>query len=621
MFYLGVGEGPGPCARGIAKALLPYAEARIDTHGAQGCLAVSAIPRAWGSARRHMRVCQEDGMVACAWARIDNGRDIARALGDVSGTLAQDAPLLIIRAYRKWGEEAPRHLEGDFAFAIHDPRNRSVFAARDPVGIRPLYWMQGETAGSGACATSIPALRHAARLSPDVDPSWVARFLASASMSCEATPFTGILKVPPGHSLRIADNGARISRYCNLADEALESDERDTDLLERYRELLDRATAARLAEHESHGIEISGGLDSSTVLAFALRSEERSECQLHGFGWARQELEGAAIIGVSQRLGLARNHLLCGQTEAIPRERIWSILGHPAEHGSAVHQSPIYRLAERLGVTGLLSGFGGDEGVTNYAPNFAREMMDRREYRALWQALGTNPLVRTRKFVRIMLGRDSRSNYSRRLLDSAHKRIAALPLASDIMARLEIGEQLKRDAQFDHPYPTVRAFSASMISRPFVSTRTESCSLIAANSSVEYAWPLLDRPLLSCFLKAPTTMYFQNGMGRALHRSAVAGIVPDDRRLAPTKFMGDQVEPTHRFRAQVDIDQPRDMPDWTRLEPMLQELVDRESLSNLTRQVAAASGKVFPARRMLLYKLAEINEWVANGQTMKDAAP
>ena len=304
MFYLGIGEGPDPCARAIAMALLPHAEARIEAHRGQGSVAVSAIPKAWGRARRGIRVCEKDGMVACAWARIDNGRDIARALGEVSGKLAQDVPLLIIEAYRKWGEETPRHLEGDFAFAILDPRNRTVFAARDAVGIRPLFWMQGETTGTGACATSIPALRHAARLLPDIDPDWVARFLAGASMSCEATPFPGILKVPPGHSLRIAGNGARVSRYCDLADEAVESEERESDLLERYRDLLDRATSARLAEHHSHGIEISGGLDSSTVLAFALRGQDGSDRQLHGFGWARHEQDWPSAVRRSGRPGI-----------------------------------------------------------------------------------------------------------------------------------------------------------------------------------------------------------------------------------------------------------------------------------------------------------------------------
>lgn len=619
MFFLGIGEGPDPCVRGIAAALLPHAEARVESHIGQGFVAVSATPSAWGSARREMRVCEEDGMVACAWARIDNGRDIARALGDASGTLAEDVPLLIIKAYRKWGEEAPRHLEGDFAFAIHDPRNRSIFAARDPVGIRPLYWIQGKTAGHGACATSIPALRHAGPIAPDIDPDWVARFLVRVSMSCEATPYPGIVKVPPGHSLRIAGSGARISRYCDLADMALESSEDETDLLERYRDLLDRATTARLAEHEVHGIEISGGLDSSTILAFALRDQDGSGRRLHGFGWARHELEGPAIVGVSQRLGLAHNHLLSANTEAIPQERVWSILGHPAEHGSATHHWPIYRLAERLGVTGLLSGFGGDEGVTNYAPNFAREMIDRQQYRKLWQALGTNPLVRTRKFARIMLQRDRRSTYSRRIRESARRRIAALPLAPDIIARLRLGAHIEAEAQYDWPYPTVRAFSASMLSRPFVSTRTESCSLIAANSSVEYAWPLLDPPLLSCFLKAPTTMYFKHGMGRALHRSAVAGIVPDDRRLAPTKYLGNLVEPMHESHAQADIRRAADVPDWTRLEPMLQELVDREKMQNLAEQVAAGSGQALGARRTL-HALAEANHWLANQQTMKDAS-
>lgn len=210
--------------------MLPYAEGRRETHAGQGFLAVSVTPDAWGGARREMHVCEEDGLVACVWARIDNGRDIARALGDASGTLADNTPRLIIEAYRKWGEDAPRHLEGDFAFVVHDPATRSIFAARDALGIRPLYWMEGQAGAPGACATSIPALRHAARFAHSIDPDWVARFIAGASMSCEATPFPGIFKVPPGHSLRLTENGARLSRYSDLSDEIQEPAESEAML-------------------------------------------------------------------------------------------------------------------------------------------------------------------------------------------------------------------------------------------------------------------------------------------------------------------------------------------------------------------------------------------------------
>lgn len=611
MFFLGLGEGYGARTGAIGTALLPHARSRPRTHVGRGFAALSVFPEAWGEARRGMRVCEEDGMVACAWARIDNRRDLARALGEGSQALADDPARLILRAYRKWGDAAPRHLEGDFAFAIHDPRDRSLFAARDPLGVRPLYWMAGDTAGTGACATSIPALRQAADLAPEIDPEWVPRFLAGISMSREATPFRSIAKVPPGHCLRIADKGARLSRYRDLAEEAVEAAEDESLVLERYRDLLDRATGARLAEHESHGVEISGGLDSSTILAFALRSPESTGGRVRGFGWVRHDLEGPAVLGISQRLGLAHNHIMCAELEPIPRERVWAILGHPAEHGSAVHHWPFYQLAEQLGVTGLLSGFGGDEGVTNYAPNFVREMIERRAYRPLWQALGTNPYQRTKRFARAMLRRDRRSTYSRRLVEAAQRRIAALPLRPDILARLEIGERIGNDAQFDWPFATVRAFSAHMLARPFVSTRTESCSLIAANNAVEYAWPLLDPPLLSCFLKAPTPMYFKAGMGRALHRSAVAGIVPDERRLAPSKYLGDLVAPQHPSAARSDRDRAGELPDWSSLDPMLQEVLDRKKMSGLAREWEAAKGhRAF--RRHTIRAITEANHWLAS---------
>lgn len=611
MFYLGLGEGRIADVGGIAEALLPFAEGRTQSHAAAGCLAVSVTPAAWGAARREMAVCEEDGLVACTWARIDNRRDLARALGDASGGLADDTPRLIIAAYRKWGDDTPRHLEGDFAFVIHDPRDRTIFAARDALGVRPLYWTQGKPGAPACCATSIPAVRRAGGLSQNVDPDWVARYLAGTSMSQKATAFEGIFKLAPGHSLRMSAQGTRISRYSDLAEAISEPAESDAALFERYRDLLGRAVGSRLAVHETHGIEISGGLDSSTVLALALRQREGGGAPLHGFGFVRHEQEGPAVIGVSQRLGLAHNHLLCAETDQIPPERVWAILGHPAEHGTAGHHWPIYRLARQLGVTGLLSGFGGDEGVTNYAPNFPREMIARGEFFTLWRALGTNPVMRSARFAKIMLRRGSGSFYSRRLHQGAGRRIAQLPLAPDVISRLAIGEAIRRDAAYDAPHPTVKAFSAHMLSRPFVSTRTESCSLLAANHAIEYAWPLLDRQLIACFYAASPKLYFGEGMGRAFHRQAVAGIVPDERRLAPGKYLGERVEPARSSAARTQDAEADGVPDWTNLQPMLQEFLDRARLDDLVRQLAAPMPQAMGARRSLA-GIVQLNNWLAS---------
>lgn len=593
----------------VAENLQPGTDGPRDQVRAGRFLSTAAIPSAWAWRQSTFYYCARSGMSICAWARIDNALDLADALGETIKD-QRDIPELILRAYQRWDTDAPDRLVGDFAFVIADGRKDVLFAARDALGVRPLYFRYAQsTPFDAAFATSIPALLEGSGQSAEIDPKWVALFLARQSMSCNDTAFRGLFKVPPGHWVRIDSRALVQRRYHAFREEASLAPLPPQEIVQRYRELLENAVKARLKPHAVNGIEISGGLDSSTILGLACKPPGQGP--LHGFGFARQEGEAAAILSVSQRTGLVNNHVFTGSVNT-PEEAAAtaiSILGHPAEHSNAIEHLPFYKLAQTLGVTSLHSGFGGDEGVTNYAPNFLREMMAARRFGAIWRAGGTTLPERTRYMVSAIRRRNRPSAYADNIMRGTEHRIAALPLRHEVCHDYGVIDLLRKDAQYDWPIPTLSGFSIHMLQQPFVSTRTESCSLVAASFGVEYSWPLLDVPLIEFFLAAPTELKVFNRMGRALHRRAVEGIVPEDRRMAPSKYLGERVQPMSGFQSEA---RPADVVvRWQDLDPMLKDCLDRGRVKTLTEQARSSDTSIgVRTAKRSLSSISTLNHWL-----------
>lgn len=199
-----------------------------------------------------------------ASVRLDGRASLAAALGrrlDIA-----DAELLAA-AWLQWGDDTPRHLTGEFAFAVWQPQKQQLFCARDHLGIRALYW--AATAGQFAFAT-LPRAIHAAGCVPRaLDADAMAATLARFPETPEGTLFAGIRRVPPGHSLTVTNGGTRLTRYWNPQESPAFRYRDDQQYAEAFRDLVDTAVRDRLRAAGPVGAMLSGGFDSGTVTASA----------------------------------------------------------------------------------------------------------------------------------------------------------------------------------------------------------------------------------------------------------------------------------------------------------------------------------------------------------------
>ena len=174
---------------------------------------------------------------------------------------------LILDAYEKWGDDCVKHLFGDFAFAIWDERNQRYFCARDHFGVKPFYFTHIDN--QFAFSSSLNDLRLNPRVSNTLNEIAVGDYLLfGVNQDLSTTIFKDIQRLPPGHTLTVANGSITTRRYWT-PEPSTEVRFRDPNsYVERFSELLslavkDRVTTDRVA------ISMSGGLDSTSLAAIA----------------------------------------------------------------------------------------------------------------------------------------------------------------------------------------------------------------------------------------------------------------------------------------------------------------------------------------------------------------
>lgn len=190
-----------------------------------------------------------DGLVwIAADCRVDAREDLIRELTGQGCTVRQGAPdpELILDAYAVWEEACTAHLLGDFSFAIWDGRRRTLFCARDQIGVKPfLYAQVKETL---IFSNTLNSVRLHPAVSDRLDELAIADFLMfGMPRELDATSFADIRRLPPAHALTAGAGPARVKRYWELPEEDQLQYRRRGEYVEHFRELLDRATGIACA--------------------------------------------------------------------------------------------------------------------------------------------------------------------------------------------------------------------------------------------------------------------------------------------------------------------------------------------------------------------------------------
>jgi asparagine synthase (glutamine-hydrolysing) len=285
---------------------------------------------------------------------------------------------VLLCAYEQWGSACVDRFVGMFAFAIWDRDRRQLFAARDRLGIKPLYYEH--TARGIQFASEIKSLLAFRKKPQGVDTSLIDAYMDLGYVPGRDTLHEGIKRLLPGHTLTWRDNQTTISRYWDLSFEG----QHDEDLLAhagRVQDLLEDSIRLHMRSDVPLGVFLSGGLDSSSVVALlapGARSGLKTFSVAYDFGPDYDETPYAREIATAFSTDHHEIRLSPGQfLDFVPRY-VWH-MDEPVTEAAAISLHYVSKLA-REHVVVCLSGEGSDElfaGYDFYRYNIAIEKAQR----------------------------------------------------------------------------------------------------------------------------------------------------------------------------------------------------------------------------------------------------
>ncbi|NWF24844.1 asparagine synthase (glutamine-hydrolyzing) [Streptomyces sp. PKU-EA00015] len=333
----------------------------VDDRAALGMVRLAIIDVAGGD----QPVYNENRTVAAVFnGEIYNFRELRAQLTARGHRFTTDGDTeVLVHLYEEYGEDLVGHLRGMFTFAVWDTARRRLLLARDRVGKKPLYYRQ---AGSSlAFASELKALVADPSVPREVDPVALHHYLTYQYVPAPWSIYRGIRKVPPGHLLVWEDGEARLRRYWKLdfTPRPVDSEE---EAAEHVRHLLLDATRVRMVSERPLGAFLSGGIDSSSVVAAMARLSDRPvKTFCIGFDDQRYD-ERAYAASVARRYGTDHHEFVVAGSSALDvLPRVTRQFDEPFADSSSIPSFFVAELSRRH-VTVVLNGDGGDECFGGY---------------------------------------------------------------------------------------------------------------------------------------------------------------------------------------------------------------------------------------------------------------
>ena len=285
---------------------------------------------------------------------------------------------VLLHLYRKQGAGLLSRLNGIFAFALYDANDGSLMMARDGLGVKPLYY--AFTPKGFLFSSELKSIVQYQSIDKTLDESALQAYLTYLWSPGERTPFKAIRKLEPGHAMIIGREGLRKtwSFYSLPYDQPIRETLTAGDAAEELRCLLRKAVERQMVSDVPVGAFLSGGLDSSSVVAFAreFSGPEPLRCFTIGMKDASLGNDGMAedlpfAQRVSSELGVKLETVLVGTQMIDELEKVIYHLDEPQADPAPINVYFISRLARQHGIKVLLSGAGGDDLFTGYRRHVA----------------------------------------------------------------------------------------------------------------------------------------------------------------------------------------------------------------------------------------------------------
>jgi asparagine synthase (glutamine-hydrolysing) len=457
-----------------------------------------------------------------------NFKELRREIGD-EGYFSNTDTEVVLRAYRKWGVDAFRRLRGMFALAIWDNQKQELVLARDRLGIKPLYYHVAED--QLLFASELRALLASELVPRRLSAAGVDSFLSSGSVASPLTIVDGIKQLLPGRCLRVkADEAGKIAlseTEFTVSNGAHTERSRD-EAVARLRSELEESVRLHLVSDVPLGVFLSGGMDSSALVALMHGTHERPKTFSVVFDEATFN-EAPFSRAVAERFNTDHSEI------RLSEERLIQILpdaiaaiDQPTMDG--INTFIVSKAVKDAGITVALSGLGGDELFAGY-PSFRRAMrlasISSRSKQVLRAAAGVgkvalNGSVRHHKFWQLANSRGSPEDVYRisRQLFSTESVLQITGRKIDVHAKN--GNHNSGDV--------INTISTLELKGYMTNTLLRDTDAVSMAHSLEVRVPFVDAKVVDYVLSLPGEwkLRSQNSKPKPLLAEALADLLPRD---------------------------------------------------------------------------------------------
>lgn len=524
-----------PAGRGllaeVEPLLVPYGPDGGNSYSTPG---IDVLYRAFHTTKESRCETQphlcSNGTVIVWDGRLDNRDDLVRSFGDAAPRTAADTAIVAL-AWERSGTDCLAELNGDWALSVWNPNDRSLVFAKDALGTRHLYYSLGRN--QVVWSTILDPLMMLGGRTLPLEEEYIAGWF-SCLPALHLTPYVGIESVPPGSFVRIRPGSRSVTKYWDFDPARRIRYPSDHEYEEHFRDAFAQSVRRRLRSDSPMLAELSGGMDSSSIVCMADSLIARGEAETSDLrtlsyyddrepNWNERPYftRVEAVRGrVGVHIDVGADQWILWRPDTSSLARTPTSAGRPTQ---AATKALDHMVSQRHRV--LLSGIGGDEvagGVPTPAPELA-DLLARAEFKTLahrlkvWAVEKRSPwfyllFEALRGFTpRFPIGT---SNHRRCAgwLDSAFARRHAAALAR-YESRMELFGPLP---SFQQNLKTLDGLRRQL-----------ACSTLQPGWPYEKRYPFLDRDLLEFLYAIPREQLVRPGQRRSLMRRALSGIVPN----------------------------------------------------------------------------------------------
>lgn len=547
--------------RSVAESQIKKMNDRLSHRGPDGSAIWCEGPVALGHQMLHTTPeslhetlpYEEDGLVITADARIDNRRELSEKLNIEDKEEVSDS-YFILKAYQEWGETCPEELLGDFAFAIWDKDKEQLFCARDHMGVKPFYYYSSDEIF--VFGTEIKALLTLPEIPRKPNELKIAFYLIQVLTDKTLTFYDQIFSLTSANYLIIDNNTTNKQKYWELNPDLKIKLDSEEEYITEFRKIFSEAITCRLRSAFPVGFELSGGLDSSSVVCMAKNITKNSSAKqfaINTYSMVFKDIpqtDESYYIKKVVETGEINSNLIPSD-KISPLKNISTYLRHQDQPFITVNMAILSNMYEKMQNDGIrinLGGSGGDA-IVSYGTNYFRDLAVTFRWNKLINEIYSVSKRSKHNFFNLFLTLAIvpmlPDNFKRLIKSILHldKNNENFVLSKDFAEKLG-GKNYLNTQTFNYTIneiKTAREYHYFMIAQYHHQQVLEMIDRIGAAYSIETRRPFYDKRLVEFCYAIPTDMKFKTGWDRYIFRSSMEDILPKEVQWRHLKIFFDTV--------------------------------------------------------------------------------